>query len=171
MHYHAFQQCQPSHFVLLALLTPKKGESMILVRNTSAQTRRRKHCRSTVILISPEHVTLIFLLPFNVFSRYPCRHLLNQHSLVYVSFSNRSSLPSLPHRVENSSGVSGAILSLPLLPGSFSTPPVPGLWSPSYCDGLAGVSGLAAVAAVYSLSSLLRYFANCVFRPTSGITS
>ena len=78
---------------------------------------------------------------------------MNQHSLVYVFISFRSSLPRFLPRINNFCRVSCA--SSPLLRAlrSYPLPAVRGLWSSAGCDGLAGAWDLAALIASYSLTS------------------
>ena len=47
-----FEACDPSHFVLLALISPR-GESMILITKTSAdQTRQKSVCVCVCMYLS-----------------------------------------------------------------------------------------------------------------------
>ena len=78
---------------------------------------------------------------------------MNQPFFVCVFFSFRPSLPRFPSRVYNSFRGFCASLLLFRPPRSCSSPPVPGRWSSTRCDGLAGASGLPAVVAGYLFAS------------------
>ena len=69
-------------------------------------------------------------------------------------FSYRPSVSRFPNRVCTSYEIFYDFLHLPYSSRSCPSPPVPRLWCSAWCDGLAGASGLAAVAvaAGYSLA-------------------
>ena len=123
---------------------PPKGGSMMVV--TKTPIRRDKGgillsalflfealsaSRFPLCLFSNNNTIVFILILVLIFSRYLGRHLLNQHSLVYVFYHSPLLIvivfPRFPHGVYNSFRVSCASSPLFCPPRSCPSPPVCGI--------------------------------------------